>query len=69
IKIDDENKTLIPRRTFEEPLTRELENFLQALSGKITKFLVTPEEASAVTKIAEAALISSNTGVPVFLTY
>jgi UDP-N-acetylglucosamine 3-dehydrogenase len=69
IKIDDENKTLIPRRTFEEPLTLELKNFLQALSGKITKFLVTPEEASAVTKIAEAALISSNTGAPVYLTY
>ncbi len=69
IKIDDENKTLIPRRTFEEPLTLELENFLKALSGKITKFLVTPEEASAVTKIAEAALISSNTGAPVYLEY
>ncbi len=69
IKIDDENKTLIPRRAFEEPLTLELKNFLQALSGKITKFLVTPEEASAVTKIAEAALISSNTGAPVYLTY
>jgi UDP-N-acetylglucosamine 3-dehydrogenase len=69
IKIDDENKTLIPRRTFEEPLTLELENFLKALSGKITKFLVTPEEASAVTKIAEAALISSNTGAPIYLEY
>jgi UDP-N-acetylglucosamine 3-dehydrogenase len=69
IKIDDENKTLIPRRRFQEPLTLELENFLQSLSGKITKFLVTPEDASAVTKIAEAALISSNTGAPVFLTY
>ena len=69
IKIDDENKTLIPRRQFQEPLTLELENFLQSLTGKITKFLVTPEEATAVTKIAEAALISSNTGTPVYLTY
>jgi UDP-N-acetylglucosamine 3-dehydrogenase len=69
IKIDDENKTLIPRRQFQEPLTLELENFLQSLTGKITKFLVTPEEATAVTKIAEAALISSNTGAPVYLTY
>src|SRR6476469_1244428 len=69
IKIDDENQTLIPRRRFQEPLTLELENFLQSLSGKITKFLVTPEDASAVTKIAEDALISSNTGAPVFLTY
>ncbi len=69
IKIDDENKTLIPRRHFQEPLTLELENFLQSLSGKLSKFLVTPEDASAVTKIAEAALISSNTGAPVFLTY
>ena len=62
-------KLLFPRRRFQEPLTLELENFLQSLSGKITKFLVTPEDASAVTKIAEAALISSNTGAPVFLTY
>src|SRR5215210_1431669 len=69
IKIDDENKTLIPRRQFQEPLTLELKNFLQSLSGNITKFLVTPEEATAVTKIAEAALISSNTGAPVYLTY
>jgi UDP-N-acetylglucosamine 3-dehydrogenase len=69
IQIDDANKTIIPRRKFEEPLTLELENFLQSLSGKITKFLVTPEEASAVTKIAEASLISSNTGAPVYLTY
>lgn len=69
IRIDDENKTLIPRRQFQEPLTLELKNFLQSLTGKITKFLVTPEEATAVTKIAEAALISSNTGAPVYLTY
>ncbi len=69
IKIDDENKTLIPRRQFQEPLTLELKNFLQSLTGKITKFLVTPEEATAVTKIAEAALISSNTGAPIYLTY
>ena len=69
IKIDDENKTLIPRRQFQEPLTLELKNFLQSLTGKITKFLVTPEEATAVTKIAEAALISSNTGAPVYLAY
>src|SRR5919112_265380 len=69
IRIDDENKTVIPRRSFQEPLTLELENFLQALSGKITKFLVTPEDATAVTKIAEAALISSNTGAPIYLSY
>src|SRR5919107_3455816 len=59
IRIDDENETVIPRRSFQEPLTLELENFLQAVSGKKTKFLVSPEDATAVTKIAEAALISS----------
>jgi UDP-N-acetylglucosamine 3-dehydrogenase len=69
IKIDDENKTVIPRRNFQEPLTLELENFLQALSGSITRFLVTPDDATAVTKIAEAALISSNTGAPIYLTF
>jgi len=30
---------------------------------------VTPEDATAVTKIAEAALISSNTGAPIYLSY
>lgn len=69
IQIDDENKTVIPRRNFQEPLTLELENFIKALSGDITKFLVTPEDATAVTKIAEAALISSNTGTPVYMSY
>jgi len=69
IKIDDENQTLIPRRNIREPLTLELENFVKSLSGNITKYLVTPEDATAVTKIAEAALISSNTGTPVYLTF
>lgn len=69
IRIDDENRTIIPRRNFQEPLTLELENFIKAISGNITKFLVTPEDATAVTKIAEAALISSNTGTPVYMSY
>ena len=69
IRIDDENKTLIPRRNFKEPLTLELENFIKAITGDITKFLVTPEDATAVTRIAEAALISSNTGNPVYLSF
>lgn len=69
IKIDDEYKTIIPRRNFKEPLTLELENFVKAISGNVTKFLVTPEDATAVTKIAEAALVSSNTGTPVYLSF
>lgn len=69
IRIDDENQTLIPRRNIREPLTLELENFVKSLSGNITKYLVTPEDATAVTKIAEAALISSNTGTPVYLSF
>ena len=69
IKIDDENQTLIPRRIIREPLTLELENFVKSLSGNITKDLVTPEDATAVTKIADAALISSNTGTPVYLSF
>jgi UDP-N-acetylglucosamine 3-dehydrogenase len=47
----------------------ELENFVKSLSGNITQYLVTPEDATAVTKIAEAALISSNTGTPVYLSF
>ncbi len=66
IKIDHADATITPRRQFLEPLTLELKNFIEAIDGK-TKIMVTANDATNVTKIAEAAILSSNTGSPVYL--
>jgi UDP-N-acetylglucosamine 3-dehydrogenase len=68
IKIDYGEATIIPRRgKFQEPLTLELQSFLDVIAGKIREPVVTPEDATNVTKVAEAALLSSNTGSPIYL--
>jgi len=68
IKIDHGESTIIPRRKqFQEPLALELKSFLDVLSGKIDKPLVSAYDATNVTKAAEAALLSSNTGSPIYL--
>jgi UDP-N-acetylglucosamine 3-dehydrogenase len=68
IKIDYGEATIIPRRgKFKEPLTLELQSFLDVVAGKIKEPVVTPEDARNVTKVAEAALLSSNTGSPIYM--
>jgi UDP-N-acetylglucosamine 3-dehydrogenase len=68
IKIDYGEATLIPRRSkFQEPLTLELQSFLDVVAGKMKEPVVTPEDATNVTKVAEAALLSSNTGSPIYM--
>jgi UDP-N-acetylglucosamine 3-dehydrogenase len=68
IKIEQAESTIIPRHPkFQEPLTLELMNFIQVIQGKLTKPLVTAEDATNVTKVAEAALLSSNTGSPIYM--
>jgi UDP-N-acetylglucosamine 3-dehydrogenase len=68
IKIDEEGSTIIPRRQkFQEPLTLELKSFLDAIDGKLSKQFVSATDATNVTKVAEAALLSSNTGSPIYL--
>jgi UDP-N-acetylglucosamine 3-dehydrogenase len=68
IRIDHGEATIVPRRSsLQEPLTLELRSFLDVISGKIKQPLVTPEEATNVTKVAEAALLSSNTGSPIYM--
>jgi UDP-N-acetylglucosamine 3-dehydrogenase len=66
IKIDHAEATIMPRRQFQEPLTLELKNFIDAIEGK-TKIVVTAADATNVTRVAEAAILSSNTGSPVYL--
>ncbi|MDC0154061.1 Gfo/Idh/MocA family oxidoreductase [Nitrosopumilus sp.] len=50
----------------EEPLLREIRNFLDAIEKK-TEQIVKSQEAVNVTKIAEAALLSSQKGTPIYL--
>jgi len=66
VKIEKQNETEIPRHEKKEPLVLEIENFLGAVTGK-NELLVKPEQAVNVTKIAEAALLSSQKGTPIYL--
>jgi UDP-N-acetylglucosamine 3-dehydrogenase len=66
IRIDHAEATIMPRRQFQEPLTLELKNFIEAIEGK-GKIMVTAADATNVTRVAEAAILSSNTGSPVYL--
>jgi UDP-N-acetylglucosamine 3-dehydrogenase len=51
---------------FEEPLTLELKSFIAAVQGKENS-AVSARDATNVTKVAEAALLSSDTGSPIYL--
>lgn len=66
VKIETDKGTEIPRKAIEEPLFLELKNFLAAIEGK-EEIRVKPEHAVNTTKIAEAALLSSQKGAPVYL--
>jgi UDP-N-acetylglucosamine 3-dehydrogenase len=66
IQIDDERGTTIPRKEWREPLLLEIKHFIECVEGK-QKPIVTARDAINNTKIAEAALISSRHGVPIYL--
>jgi UDP-N-acetylglucosamine 3-dehydrogenase len=66
VKIEKSGDTEIPRNEKQEPLLREIESFLGAIEGK-NELVVKPEHAVNVTKIAEAALLSSQKGTPIYL--
>ena len=71
IKIDDMDSTTIPRREFKEPLSIEITAFLDSVTGTQygTDKIVSSIEATWVTKVAESAILSSNTGSPVYLDF
>ena len=52
----------------QEPLYLEIQNFIDAIADK-NKQIVTARQASHVTEIAEAALLSSSKGVPIYLDF
>jgi len=66
IRIETDNGTETPKNEKAEPLSLEIKNFLDAIDGK-DDLLVKPEQAVNVTKIAEAALLSSQRGTPIYL--
>jgi UDP-N-acetylglucosamine 3-dehydrogenase len=65
-KIDHAGETVVPRRPFQEPLTLELRNFVESIEGTASP-VVSAADAANVTRVAEAALLSSNTGSPIYL--
>jgi UDP-N-acetylglucosamine 3-dehydrogenase len=66
VKIVKEHEAEVPKKEMQEPLTLEIKSFLDALeSGGQPR--VSPQDAVNVTKIAEAALLSSQKGVPIYL--
>jgi len=66
IRIETDKDTEIPRNEKQEPLLLEIQNFLGAIEGK-NELRVKPEQAVNVTKIAEASLLSSQKGTPIYL--
>ncbi len=66
VRIETHNDTETPKNEKVEPLSLEIRNFLDAIDGK-NDLVVKPEQAVNVTKIAEAALLSSQRGTPIYL--
>ena len=66
VKIKKADETEIPKNEKQEPLLREIQSFIGAIEGK-NELVVKPEHAVNVTKIAEAALLSSQKGTPIYL--
>ena len=66
IRIETDNGTENPKNEKAEPLSLEIKNFIDAIDGK-NDLLVKPEQAVNVTKVAEAALLSSQRGTPIYL--
>ena len=64
VEKDDETQTVQNKK--QEPLLLEIQSFLGAIEGK-NEQVVKAQEAVNVTKIAEAALLSSQKGIPIYL--
>lgn len=64
IEKDESSETIQNEK--QEPLLLEIQSFLGAIEGK-NDLIVKSQEAVNVTKIAEAALLSSQKGIPIYL--
>ncbi|MHB8566656.1 MAG: Gfo/Idh/MocA family protein [Nitrososphaerales archaeon] len=65
-RFDDAKGTIIPRKEFKEPLMAEMESFLDAIRNNRLP-LVKPKDGLNNTIVAEAALASSSSGLPIYL--
>jgi len=66
IKVGKKDEPEIPKNKQKEPLLLEIQSFIGAIEGK-NNLVVEPQQSVNVTKIAEAALLSSQKGVPIYL--
>ena len=66
ITVEKDEESEIVQNEKQEPLLREIQSFLDAIDGK-SEHIVKAQEAVNVTKIAEAALLSSQKGIPIYL--
>jgi len=66
VKIEKKEETEKIRTEELEPLLLEIQSFLGVIDGK-NELVVKSQEAVNVTKIAEAALLSSQKGIPIYL--
>ena len=66
IIVEKNDKTETVQNEKQEPLLLEIESFLGTIDGK-NEQVVKSQEAVNVTKIAEAALLSSQKGIPIYL--
>ena len=64
VEKSDDSETIQSEK--QEPLSLEIQSFLGAIEGK-NDLIVESQQAVNVTKIAEAALLSSQKGVPIYL--
>ena len=66
IIVEKNNEVETIQNEKQEPLLLEIQSFLGAIEGK-NEQVVKSQEAVNVTKIAEAALLSSQKGIPIYL--
>jgi len=66
IIVEKSNESETVQKEKQEPLLLEIQSFLGVIEGK-TEQVVKSQEAVNVTKIAEAALLSSQKGIPIYL--
>ena len=64
VEKSDDSETIQSEK--QEPLSLEIQSFLGAIEGK-NDLIVESQQAVNVTKIAEAALLSSQKGIPIYL--
>ncbi len=66
VKVERKEEPEILHHEKQEPLLLEIQSFLGAIEGK-NNTVVKAQQAVNVTKIAEAALLSSQKGIPIYL--